>query len=83
MVAVGPLSPSAILRAMAEALSTHQQGDTTSDLSSSHEALALFVHACMTSLGFRLLGFDEDQPEGMCKRSQSPLCVLCSENSLC
>ncbi|KAJ1331823.1 PI31 proteasome regulator N-terminal [Microdochium nivale] len=63
MVAVGPLSPSAILRAMAEALSTHQQGDTTSDLSSSHEALALFVHACMTSLGFRLLGFDEDQPE--------------------
>ncbi|KAH7035748.1 PI31 proteasome regulator N-terminal-domain-containing protein [Microdochium trichocladiopsis] len=63
MVAVGPLSPSAVLRAMAEALSTHQHGDTTSDLSSSHEALALFVHACMTSLGFRLLGFDEDKPD--------------------
>ncbi|KXJ95131.1 PI31 proteasome regulator N-terminal-domain-containing protein [Microdochium bolleyi] len=61
MVATGPLSPSAVLRHMADALSTHQHGDTTSDLSSSHEALALFVHACMTSLGFRLLGFDEDK----------------------
>lgn len=48
---------------MADALPTHSQGDTTSDLSSSHEALALFTHACMASLGFRLLGFDEDKLE--------------------
>ncbi|KAJ8125471.1 hypothetical protein O1611_g8168 [Lasiodiplodia mahajangana] len=56
-----PLSPSAILQSMTDALSTHEPNDTTSDLSSSHEALALFTHACMVSLGFRLLGFDEDK----------------------
>ncbi|KAI0817378.1 PI31 proteasome regulator N-terminal-domain-containing protein [Xylaria sp. FL0064] len=55
-----PLSPSAILQSMTDALSTHEPHDTTSDLSSSHEALALFVHACMASLGFQLLGFDEE-----------------------
>jgi hypothetical protein len=49
---------------MADALSTHKPNDTTSDLSSSHEALALFTHACMVSLGFRLLGFDEDKTIG-------------------
>lgn len=49
---------------MTNALSTHEPNDTTSDLSSSHEALALFTHACMVSLGFRLLGFDEDKTIG-------------------
>ncbi|KAH9883615.1 PI31 proteasome regulator N-terminal-domain-containing protein [Xylariomycetidae sp. FL2044] len=62
-MATNPLSPSVILQAMADALSTHGQGDTTSDLSSSHEALALFTHACMTLLGFRLLGFDEEKTD--------------------
>ncbi|KAI2636083.1 PI31 proteasome regulator N-terminal-domain-containing protein [Xylaria nigripes] len=56
-----PLSPSALMQSMADALSTHEPNDTTSDLSSSHEALALFTHVCMISLGFRLLGFDEDK----------------------
>ncbi|KAH8681550.1 PI31 proteasome regulator N-terminal-domain-containing protein [Xylariales sp. PMI_506] len=56
-----PLNPSAILKGMADALPTHAPGDTTSDLSSSHEALSLFTHACMVSLGFRLLGFDEEK----------------------
>ncbi|KAI0429815.1 PI31 proteasome regulator N-terminal-domain-containing protein [Xylaria sp. FL1042] len=56
-----PLSPSAILQSMTDALSTHEPNDTTSNLSSSHEALALFTHACMASLGFRLLGFDEEK----------------------
>ncbi|KAJ3574519.1 hypothetical protein NPX13_g4334 [Xylaria arbuscula] len=46
---------------MADALSTHEPQDTTSDLCSSHEALALFAHACMVSGGFRLLGFDEEK----------------------
>ncbi|KAI0013021.1 PI31 proteasome regulator N-terminal-domain-containing protein [Xylariaceae sp. FL0662B] len=63
-----PLSSSAILQGMADALSTHANGDATSDLSSSHEAMALFTHACMTSLGFRLLGFDEDKlDEAQCR----------------
>ncbi|KAI0017609.1 PI31 proteasome regulator N-terminal-domain-containing protein [Xylariomycetidae sp. FL0641] len=61
-----PLSVSAVLQSMSDALSTHEQGDTTSDLSSSHEALALFTHACMASVGFRLLGFDEDNSEAKC-----------------
>ncbi|KAI5922533.1 PI31 proteasome regulator N-terminal-domain-containing protein [Camillea tinctor] len=62
-MATNPLSPSAVLQSMADALSTHAQGDTTSDLSSSHEALALFTHACMASLGFRLLGFEEEKTD--------------------
>ncbi|CAJ2502055.1 Uu.00g049080.m01.CDS01 [Anthostomella pinea] len=62
-MATNPLSSSAVLQSMADALSTHPPGDATSDLSSSHEALALFTHACMISLGFRLLGFDEDKPD--------------------
>lgn len=59
-----PLSPQNILQGMAEALPTHEKGDTTSDLSSSAEAIALFAHACMINLGFRLLGFNEDQKMG-------------------
>ncbi|KAK3399997.1 PI31 proteasome regulator N-terminal-domain-containing protein [Sordaria brevicollis] len=58
-----PLSPAALLDGMAAALPTHAQGDTTSDLSSSLDAVALFTHSAMTSLGFRLLGFSEDKPE--------------------
>ncbi|KAK5630152.1 hypothetical protein RRF57_005867 [Xylaria bambusicola] len=53
--------PSAVLQSMADALSTHEPQDSTSDLCSSHEALALFTHACMASSGFRLLGFDEEK----------------------
>ncbi|KAL7629004.1 hypothetical protein AAE478_000522 [Parahypoxylon ruwenzoriense] len=62
-MSTNPLSPSAIIQQMADALPTHPPRDGTSDLSGSHEALALFTHACMVSLGFRLLGFDEDKLE--------------------
>ncbi len=65
MTSRDPLGPEAILRAMTEALPTQQKDDTTSVISSSYEALGLFVHACMTNLGFRLLGFDEDKKIGM------------------
>lgn len=57
---------------MADALPTHSPGDTTSDLSSSHEALALFTHACMVSLGFRLLGFDEEKTDEANCRDLAP-----------
>ncbi|KAL8381314.1 hypothetical protein RB595_005533 [Gaeumannomyces hyphopodioides] len=60
-MARNPLSPDAIVQAMAEALPTHPEGDTTSDLSSSYEALALFAHACMACLDFRLVGLTEGQ----------------------
>ncbi|KAJ4289495.1 hypothetical protein N0V88_006977 [Collariella sp. IMI 366227] len=57
-----PMDAEALLKSMADALPTHEKDDTTSDLSSSLDVVALFVHACMTSLGFRLRGFNEDRP---------------------
>jgi PI31 proteasome regulator len=56
-----PLAPQAILQRMADALPTHPKDDPSSDLSSSYEVIALASHACMSSLGFRLLGFDEEK----------------------
>jgi hypothetical protein len=60
-MANNPLSTDSILKHMADALPTHAQDDTNSDISSSYEAIALFCHACMSAVGFRLLGFGEDQ----------------------
>lgn len=68
-----PLSPQSVLQAMAEALPTHPQGVPTSDISSSAEAVALFTHACMINLGFRLLGFSEDQKMGKLLSLPSPI----------
>jgi len=59
-----PLGVEAILQRMADVIPTREQGDTGSDLSSSYEVLALLVHAYMTALKFRLLGFDEDKKIG-------------------
>ncbi|KAL1868215.1 hypothetical protein VTK73DRAFT_3808 [Phialemonium thermophilum] len=68
-MASNPLSPLAISKEMADALPTHDAQDPTSDLSSSLEAIALFAHACMKSLGFRLVGFDEEKKtEAECSR---------------
>lgn len=55
------LSAENILDHMAEALPSHAKDDTTSDLCSSYEAIALFCHACMIAREFRLLGFEEGQ----------------------
>ncbi|TAQ91659.1 hypothetical protein B7494_g110 [Chlorociboria aeruginascens] len=64
-----PLTTESILKHMAEALPTHNRDDTDSDISSSYEAIALFSHACMTAVGFRLIGFGEGQKtEEECKR---------------
>ncbi|KAN0096574.1 PI31 proteasome regulator N-terminal domain containing protein [Hyaloscypha variabilis] len=60
-MANNPLSTESILKHMADALPTHTKGDTTSDFSSSYEAIALFAHACMTAVGFRLIGYGEHQ----------------------
>lgn len=63
-MASDPLDVESILRHMAEALPTHAKDDTNSDLSSSYETIALFTHACMTAVGFRLLGFNENHKLG-------------------
>ncbi len=65
-MASDPLSPESIVKHMAEALPTHAKDDTNSDISSSYEAIALFSHACMIAVGFRLLGFGEEQKMGRC-----------------
>ncbi|KAK4144534.1 PI31 proteasome regulator N-terminal-domain-containing protein [Dichotomopilus funicola] len=56
-----PLGPAMVLQGVADALPTHAEGDTTSHLSSSLDCVAIFVHACLVNLGFRLLGFHEDK----------------------
>ncbi|RFU75911.1 pi31 proteasome regulator [Trichoderma arundinaceum] len=66
MAEAPPLSADAVLKAMADALPTHQAGDDSSDLASSYEAIALLVHAYFASLDFRLCGFDEDKPIPEC-----------------
>ncbi|KAL2193443.1 PI31 proteasome regulator N-terminal-domain-containing protein [Corynascus similis CBS 632.67] len=55
-----PLDPASVLQSMADALPLHESNDTDSDLKNPLDSVALFVHACMVNLGFRLLGFDED-----------------------
>lgn len=57
-----PLSADSVLSHMADALPTHEKGDTSSDISGSIEAVALFSHACMTAVGFRLRGYSEEEP---------------------
>jgi hypothetical protein len=71
-MASNPLSASALLQGMADALPTKSSSDTTSSLSGSHESLALFAHACMVSLGFKLLGFDEKKTEEAKCRDLAP-----------
>jgi hypothetical protein len=63
-MASNPLSTESILKHMADALPTHVKGDTNSDFSSSYEAIALFTHACMTAVGFRLIGYNEGRKIG-------------------
>lgn len=68
-MANNPLGVESILKYMADALPAHAKGDTNSDISSSYEAIALFAHACMTAVGYRLLGFGEGQKmESECQR---------------
>lgn len=59
-----PLDPASVLQSMADALPLHESNDTDSDLKNTLDSVALFVHACMVNLGFRLLGFDEDHKIG-------------------
>ncbi|KAK3294285.1 PI31 proteasome regulator N-terminal-domain-containing protein [Chaetomium fimeti] len=61
MILQDPLGPAAVLQSMAKVLPIHQKGDATSDLSTSLDCIALFVHACMANLGFTLVGFNEDR----------------------
>lgn len=63
-MANNPLSTESILKHMADAIPTHTKGDTGSDVSSSLDAISLFTHACMTAVGFRILGFGEGQKNG-------------------
>ncbi|PBP25561.1 PI31 proteasome regulator [Diplocarpon rosae] len=71
-MANNPLSTESILKHMADAIPTHTKGDTGSDFSSSYEAIALFSHACMTAVGFRILGYGEGQKNEAESRKLAP-----------
>jgi hypothetical protein len=58
--ALNPLSPARVVERMAEALPAHDKDDTTSDLSSSLDVVALCIHASMTKLDFKLVSLNED-----------------------
>jgi hypothetical protein len=77
-MAPNPLSAGSILQLMADAIPTHPKGDTTSDISSSYEVLALLNHACMTALKFRLQGFDEDRKIGKFNMRPVPHALISS-----
>ncbi|KAM0340252.1 hypothetical protein ACHAPU_010596 [Fusarium lateritium] len=61
------LSAAAIIGGMADALPTHSLSDDSSDLASSYEVIALLIHAYLSALGFKLLGFDEDKKLPECE----------------
>ena len=65
------LTTTAILQRMADALPTHDPSDSSSDLASSYEAIALLIHAYLSALDFRLCGFDEDKNLRMCPSPSS------------
>jgi hypothetical protein len=57
-----PFSPLTILRLIDASL---PQGDNDQPrLKNPHDALAAFTHACMLSVGFRLIGLNEDDRIG-------------------
>jgi len=67
-MASNPLSPTALL-GLAEASIIPKPSQTSSaqvpqTLRNPYDAIALIVHACMLSIGFRLIGFTEDDKLG-------------------
>ncbi|EXK24166.1 hypothetical protein FOMG_19096 [Fusarium oxysporum f. sp. melonis 26406] len=56
-----PLSVTAILDGMADALPAHPPSDDSSDLASPYEVIALLIYAYLVALGFKLQGFDKDK----------------------
>ncbi|ATY62626.1 PI31 proteasome regulator [Cordyceps militaris] len=61
------ISTTSVLEGMARALPTHTQGDDSSDLASSYEAIGLLLHSYLSELGFKLIGFHEDRPLAECQ----------------
>ena len=60
-MASNPLSPSSLASVMASSLPT----DATASIKNEYEATALFSHACMVAVGFRLVGLGEDDRIGL------------------
>ena len=59
-MAENPLSAGVLITIMTRSLPTSQN----SQLRNSYEAVALFSHACMIAVGFRLIGLGEDHKIG-------------------
>ena len=57
---MGALSPQSLLSYIAQSL------PPGSCLKDPYAAIAIFSHACMLAVGFRLIGLDEDRRIGAC-----------------
>ncbi|KAI5846042.1 PI31 proteasome regulator N-terminal-domain-containing protein [Tricharina praecox] len=55
-MSINPFSPSTILRLISESLPSDEQPQ----LKNPQDAIAIFIHACMLTVGFRLVGLSED-----------------------
>jgi hypothetical protein len=59
-----PLSPPTVLRLINASLTKGDKHQPQLELKNPQDALAAFVHACMLSAGFRLIGLNEDDRIG-------------------
>lgn len=63
--AADALRPSAILALMSKSLSPRDADSSPITLKDPYATVALFCHACMLAVGFRLIGLGEDHRIGM------------------
>ena len=59
------LNADTILSLMQKSLSPTTGSEASSEIKDPYSAVAIFVHACMLAVGFRLLGLGEDHKIGM------------------
>jgi hypothetical protein len=60
------LSSESILNYISKSLPPRSSDDQTPPLKNPYAAIALFCHACMLAVGFRLKGLGEDHRIGKC-----------------
>ncbi len=64
MAPVNALGADSVLDYMVKSLPTPSSDEQTPPLKNAFAALALFSHACMLAVGFRLIGLGEDHKIG-------------------
>jgi len=72
-MSITPFNPPNILRLIAESLPSDEQPQ----LKNPQDAIAIFTHACMLSVGFRLVGLSEDDRIGIHLPAMAPHLQIC------